>query len=397
MNFQALSHLAQKLSVLNEQGLHRQRRMTASLCQPQLLVNGQPLLAFNSNDYLGLAAHPGVMEALREGVSIYGAGSGASHLISGHSQAHDQLETVLASMLADHIPAVRALFFSTGYMANLGVLSALGDLSKGDLTFFSDALNHASLIDGIRLSRANYQVYAHSDLQQLRSLLMDSDSGTKVVVSDGVFSMDGDLASAKELLAICEQHGAWLLIDDAHGFGVLGDKGAGLLQHAGLCSEQLIYVGTLGKAAGVAGAFVAAHSMLIEWMVQRSRPYIYTTAAPAALAHALLTSLQIIGGEEGQKRRAHLAKLIDAFSASSIPSHWRKLASTTAIQPLVVGSNAAVLQASADLQSQGIWVSAIRAPTVPPNTARLRITLSAGHTMNNLDQLKNALVALHKP
>ncbi len=397
MNFQALSHLAQKLSVLNEQGLHRQRRMTASLCQPQLLVNGQPLLAFNSNDYLGLAAHPGVMEALREGVSIYGAGSGASHLISGHSQAHDQLETVLASMLADHIPAVRALFFSTGYMANLGVLSALGDLSKGDLTFFSDALNHASLIDGIRLSRANYQVYAHSDLQQLRSLLMDSGSGTKVVVSDGVFSMDGDLASAKELLAICEQHGAWLLIDDAHGFGVLGDKGAGLLQHAGLCSEQLIYVGTLGKAAGVAGAFVAAHSMLIEWMVQRSRPYIYTTAAPAALAHALLTSLQIIGGEEGQMRRAHLTRLIDAFSASSIPSHWRKLASTSAIQPLVVGSNAAVLQASADLQSQGIWVSAIRAPTVPPNTARLRITLSAGHTMNNLDQLKNALAALHKP
>jgi 8-amino-7-oxononanoate synthase len=397
MNFQALSHLAQKLSVLNEQGLHRQRRMTASLCQPQLLVNGQPLLAFNSNDYLGLAAHPGVMEALREGVSIYGAGSGASHLISGHSQAHDQLETVLASMLADHIPAVRALFFSTGYMANLGVLSALGDLSKGDLTFFSDELNHASLIDGIRLSRANYQVYAHSDLQQLGSLLMDSDSGTKVVVSDGVFSMDGDLASAKELLAICEQHGAWLLIDDAHGFGVLGDKGAGLLQHAGLCSDQLIYVGTLGKAAGVAGAFVAAHSMLIEWMVQRSRPYIYTTAAPAALAHALLTSLQIIGGEEGQMRRAHLTQLIDAFSATSIPSPWRKLASTTAIQPLVVGSNAAVLQASADLQSQGIWVSAIRAPTVPPNTARLRITLSAGHTMNNLDQLKNALAALHKP
>jgi 8-amino-7-oxononanoate synthase len=397
MNFQALSHLAQKLSVLNEQGLHRQRRMTASLCQPQLLVNGQPLLAFNSNDYLGLAAHPGVMEALREGVSIYGAGSGASHLISGHSQAHDQLETVLASMLADHIPAVRALFFSTGYMANLGVLSALGDLSKGDLTFFSDELNHASLIDGIRLSRANYQVYAHSDLQQLGSLLMDSDSGTKVVVSDGVFSMDGDLASAKELLAICEQHGAWLLIDDAHGFGVLGDKGAGLLQHAGLCSDQLIYVGTLGKAAGVAGAFVAAHSMLIEWMVQRSRPYIYTTAAPAALAHALLTSLQIIGGEEGQKRRAHLTQLIDTFSATSIPSPWRKLASTTAIQPLVVGSNAAVLQASADLQSQGIWVSAIRAPTVPPNTARLRITLSAGHTMNNLDQLKNALAALHKP
>jgi len=395
MNFQALHHVAQKLSVLNEQGLHRQRRTTASLCQPQMRVNGQPVLTFNSNDYLGLAAHPWVMEALREGVSMYGAGSGASHLISGHSRAHDQLETALASMLADHIPSVRALFFSTGYMANLGVLSALGDLSKGDLTFFSDELNHASLIDGIRLSRSNYLVYAHNDLQQLQARLMASDSGTKVVVSDGVFSMDGDLASVKELLALCKQHGAWLLIDDAHGFGVLGDQGAGLLQQAGLCSEQLIYVGTLGKAAGVAGAFVAAHSLLIEWMLQRARPYIYTTAAPAALAHALLTSLQIIVGEEGQKRRAHLTKLIDAFSGSLIPSHWRKLASSTAIQPLVVGSNAAVLQASADLQSQGIWVSAIRAPTVPPNTARLRITLSAGHTMDQLDQLKKALATLH--
>jgi len=395
MNFQALHQLALKLGQLHDQGLHRQRRITASVCQPHMHVNGQPLLAFNSNDYLGLAAHPAVIEAMREGVSRYGAGSGASHLISGHSHAHDQLENVLASMLSDYIPDVRALFFCTGYMANLGVLSALADTSKGDITFFSDALNHASLIDGIRLSRSNYQVYGHHDLPHLKSLLSESDSRTKVVVSDGVFSMDGDLAAVKELLALCEQHGAWLVIDDAHGFGVLGEHGAGLLQHAGLHSAQLIYMGTLGKAAGVAGAFVAAHSLFIEWMVQRSRPYIYTTAAPASLAHALLTSLQIIGGKEGQERRSHLTQLIEAFATCQIPAEWQRLASNTPIQPVVVGSNAAVLQASADLQSQGIWVSAIRAPTVPANTARLRITLSASHTMDDLDQLQHALARLH--
>jgi 8-amino-7-oxononanoate synthase len=280
-------------------------------------------------------------------------------------------------------------------MANLGVLSALADTSKGHITFFSDALNHASLIDGIRLSRSNYQVYGHHDLPHLKSLLSESDSRTKVVVSDGVFSMDGDLAAVKELLALCEQHGAWLVIDDAHGFGVLGEHGAGLLQHAGLHSAQLIYMGTLGKAAGVAGAFVAAHSLFIEWMVQRSRPYIYTTAAPASLAHALLTSLQIIGGKEGQERRLHLTQLIETFATCQIPAEWQRLASNTPIQPVVVGSNAAVLQASADLQAQGIWVSAIRAPTVPANTARLRITMSASHTMDDLDQLQHALARLH--
>jgi len=396
MNFHALNQLAQKLNHLNEEGLQRQRRITASLCQPHVQVNGQALLAFNSNDYLGLAAHPEVIEALREGASRYGAGSGASHLISGHSQAHAQLESALAHMLSDHIPAVRALFFSTGYMANLGVLSALADTSKGDISFFSDALNHASLIDGIRLSRSNCHVYGHHDLPQLEGQLRDSISRTKVVVTDGVFSMDGDLAAAKELLALCEQHGAWLVIDDAHGFGVLGEHGAGLLQHAGLRSEQLIYMGTLGKAAGVAGAFVAAHDMFIEWMVQRSRPYIYTTAAPAALAHALLTSLHIIGSKEGQQRRAHLSQLIDTFSTYPIPPDWDRLDAHTPIQPLIVGSNDAVLKASADLQSQGIWVSAIRAPTVPVNTARLRITLSASHTMGDLDQLKQAFIKLHR-
>lgn len=397
MSFQDLDRLSLKISQLTEQGLLRQRRMMESPCQPHVRVNGESLLAFNSNDYLGLAAHPLVVAAVREGATIHGAGSGASHLISGHSQVHDALEAVLANMMSAHIPAAQALYFSSGYMANLGVLSALADLSKGDITFFSDALNHASLIDGIRLARAPCHVYAHSDLQQLTELLHDCGTGTKVVVSDGVFSMDGDIALAKELLRICEQQGAWLLIDDAHGFGVLGDTGAGLLQHVGMRSEQIIYMGTLGKAAGVAGAFVAAHALFMDWMVQRARPYIYTTAAPAALAHALLTSLQIMASDEGRQRRAHLTELIRAFSLLPMPQTWQKMHSTTAIQPLVLGSNAAVLKASADLQAHGIWVSAIRAPTVPDNTARLRFTLSAAHTLADLEQLKKALLALHMP
>jgi 8-amino-7-oxononanoate synthase len=391
MMFQDLDRLALKLQQLNQQGLQRQRRITQARCQPHLHVDGQALLAFNSNDYLGLAAHPAVVEALREGVSLYGAGSGASHLISGHSQAHDKLETCLAGMQSAHVPDARAVYFSTGYMANLGVLCALADMSKGDITFFSDALNHASLIDGIRLSRAHYEVYPHSDVQHLNELLSLSTAKTKVVVTDGVFSMDGDLAPAKQLLDLCERHGAWLLVDDAHGFGVLGETGAGLLQHDHLRSEQLIYMGTLGKAAGVSGAFVVAHSLFIEWVVQRSRPYIYTTAAPAALAHALLASLQIIGSEEGRSRRTHLVRLIEAFSTHPIPLHWQRMVSSTAIQPLVVGRNEDVLKASADLQMQGIWVSAIRAPTVPENTARLRITLSAAHTMKDLALLQEAL------
>jgi 8-amino-7-oxononanoate synthase len=224
-------------------------------------------------------------------------------------------------------------------------------------------------------------------LQQLDEALNHASSRTKVVVTDGVFSMDGDLADVQQLLALCERHGAWLVIDDAHGFGVLGETGAGLLQQNHLHSAQVIYMGTLGKAAGVSGAF-------IEWMVQRSRPYIYTTAAPAALAHALLTSLQIIGSDEGRERRAHLAQLIHDFSTFPLPAPWHRLPSATAIQPVVVGSNLAALKASADLQAQGLWVSAIRAPTVSVNTARLRITLSAAHTRDDLASLQEALSGL---
>ena len=391
MSFTPLNTLKSHLSAIDAQGLRRVRRSVESVCQPHLVVDGQPLLAFNSNDYLGLAAHPLVIDALKEGASLYGAGSGASHLISGHSQAHERLEELLASMLSPHLPSVRVLSFSTGYMANLGVLTALADGANGDITFFSDALNHASLIDGIRLTRETCQVYRHADVADLSEKLLTCQSTSKVVVTDGVFSMDGDIAPLQALLNLCEQHGAWLLVDDAHGFGVLGDTGAGVLQHFNLRSEQLIYMGTLGKAAGLSGAFIAAHENFIEWMVQRSRPYIYTTASAPALAHALLTSLRIIRAEEGRRRRAHLQTLIQQLCTASVPTSWQRMVSTTAIQPLVIGSNAQVLRASADLKAQGIWISAIRAPTVPVNTARLRITLSASHTAEDVDRLVRAL------
>ncbi len=391
MSFTPLNTLKSHLNEIDSQGLRRVRHSVASACQPHLVVDGQPLLAFNSNDYLGLASHPLVIGALKEGASLYGAGSGASHLISGHSQAHERMEELLASMLSPHLPSVRVLSFSTGYMANLGVLSAMADMAKGDITFFSDALNHASLIDGIRLTRQPCQVYRHADAADLSEKLLTCQSTSKVVVTDGVFSMDGDIAPLKEMLALCEQHGAWLLVDDAHGFGVLGDSGAGVLQHFNLRSEQLIYMGTLGKAAGVSGAFIAAHENFIEWMVQRSRPYIYTTASAPALAHALLASLRLIRADEGRRRRAHLQNLIQQLSTVPVPAGWTRMASTTAIQPIVIGNNAQVLQASADLKAQGIWISAIRAPTVPVNTARLRITLSASHTTEDVDRLVRAL------
>jgi len=391
MSFTPLSTLKSHLNAIDAQGLHRVRRSVESVCQPHLVVDGEAMLAFNSNDYLGLAAHPLVIEALKEGASLYGAGSGASHLISGHSQAHDRLEELLASMLSPFLPSVRVLSFSTGYMANLGVLSALADMAKGDITFFSDALNHASLIDGIRLTREPFQVYAHTDVADLSRRMASCQSTTKVVVTDGVFSMDGDIAPLQDLLNLCEQHGAWLLVDDAHGFGVLGDNGAGVLQHFNLHSEHLIYMGTLGKAAGVSGAFIAAHENFIEWMLQRSRPYIYTTASAPALAHALLTSLRLIRAEEGRRRRAHLQNLIQQLSTAPVPLGWTRMASTTAIQPIVIGDNQQVLQASADLKAQGIWISAIRAPTVPVNTARLRITLSASHTLEDVNLLAKAL------
>ena len=386
--------LQDKLAQLDELSLTRHRRVMESPCAPRVTVGGRPMLAFASNDYLGLAAHPRVVSALREGAELYGAGSGASHLISGHSLAHQQLEERLAGMLANHLVEPRALSLCTGYMANLAILTALG--ADGDAEIFSESLNHASLIDGARLARARVKVYPHVDVAALAAMLEASNATTKLVVTDSVFSMDGNVAPLPELLALCERHDAWLVIDDAHGFGVLGANGRGALEHFNLRSPNLVYMGTLGKAAGVGGAFVAAHASVIELMIQRSRPYIYTTAAPPALAHALLTSLDIIGGDEGASRRAHLQSLIAQLDGALALQRWERPDSSTAIQPIVIGNNEEVLRIGAGLYGMGIWVPAIRPPTVAEGSARLRITLSAAHTQEEVAQLCAALNELEE-
>lgn len=394
MTMELIASLDRKLKALDEQSLTRRRRVVETPSAPRLVVDGRPMLAFCSNDYLGLAAHPLVIEALREGASLYGAGSGASHLISGHTRAHDLLEERLADFLSPHLESARALSFCTGYMANLAMLTALG--ADADAEIFSESLNHASLIDGARLARASVKVYPHADLDALTALLEGSRAGTKLVVTDSVFSMDGDLAPLPQMLALCEQHGAWLVIDDAHGFGTLGQHGRGALEHFGLRSPNLIYMGTLGKAAGVGGAFVAAHASVIELMIQRARPYIFTTAAPPALPHALLTALDIIGGDEGGQRRAHLQALIAQLDGELRLSRWQRPVSTTAIQPVIIGRNDEAMRVGAGLYQRGLWVAAIRPPTVPVDTARLRITLSAAHTRDEVAQLAAALNELER-
>jgi len=386
-----LDDLEHELAQLRAKSLQRRRRTAETACAPQVTVDGRDMLAFCSNDYLGLAAHPQVIEALREGASLYGAGSGASHLVSGHGRAHALLEERLGEFMAPQLERARAVYFCTGYMANLAVLSALG---LADADIFSESLNHASLIDGCRLARAHVKVYDHGDVEALEQMLAASRAARKLVVTDSVFSMDGDIAPLPQLLALCERHGAWLVVDDAHGFGVLGEHGRGALEHFGLRSPNLVYMGTLGKAAGVGGAFVAAHETVIEWLVQRARPYIYTTAAAPALAHALLRSLDIIAGAEGQARRAQLRLLVGQLDADLHLQCWRRLPSITAIQPVVIGPNQETLDAAAALHEQGLWVPAIRQPTVPPDTARLRVTLSASHTADQVHQLVHALNAL---
>jgi 8-amino-7-oxononanoate synthase len=383
-----------KLEQLAAHSLTRRRRTAETRCAPRQVVDGRAMLAFCSNDYLGLAAHPRVVEALREGAQLYGAGSGASHLVSGHGEAHALLEARLAEFMAPDLVDARTLYFSTGYMANLAVLTTLG--ADADATIFSEELNHASLIDGARLARARVSVYPHNDLAALAAQLEASNASAKIVVTDSVFSMDGDLAPLPGLLALCERHGAWLVVDDAHGFGVLGQHGRGALEHFGLRSPNLVYIGTLGKAAGVSGAFIAAHASVVELMVQRARPYIYTTAAPPALAHALMTSLAIIAGEEGMALRSHLASLVAHLDGELQFERWRRPGSTTAIQPVIIGSNDEALRAATALHERGLWVPAIRPPTVPAGTARLRVTLSAAHTHGEVAQLAAALKELER-
>lgn len=370
-----------RLAALAEQDLLRTRAVLDAPCGPHAEVDGQRLLSFAGNDYLGLAAHPEVVEALREGAARWGVGAGASHLVSGHQRPHEELEQAFARFTG--LP--RALFFSTGYMANLAVLPALA--GRGD-TVIADRLNHASLVDAALLSRATVRRVPHGDLTAFERALASAD-GRKVVVVDGVFSMDGDLAPLPGLLALCERHDALLVVDDAHGFGVLGAQGRGVLSHFGLASPRIVYIGTLGKAAGVAGAFVAGDADAIEWLMQTGRSYRYTTAAPPALACALQASLRLI--EAGDALRARLAGHRAQLAAAAATLRWPLLPSDTAIQPVVVGGNADVLALSAALRQRGLWVPAIRPPTVPAGSARLRISLSAAHTGTDLDALCSAL------
>ena len=395
-----IDHLNRQLRERADLALTRTRRTAESPCAPQQRVDGRDLLAFCSNDYLGLAHHPALVEALAEGARRFGAGSGASHLVSGHSLAHATLEAELAAWMAPNIPGAQALYFCTGFMANMALVPAL---SAQGATIFADKLNHASLVDGALMSKAKLHRYAHRNLAVLERQLTSCDTEIKLIVTDAVFSMDGDLADLPALLTLAERFDAWLVVDDAHGFGVLGPQGRGSLAHFGLRSERLIYMGTLGKAAGVGGAFVAAHPTIIEWLVQTARPYIYTTAAPPAIAHALSTSLALMAGPEGEQRRAHLQTLIaqlrgelSKLIATYAHLSWSLADSATAIQPLIVGSNAAALALSAALDAQGLWVPAIRPPTVPVGTARLRITLSAAHSAQDVQRLVDGLAVAAK-
>lgn len=364
------------------QGLLRRRRTLASPQSSHIVVDGKPYLSFCSNDYLGLAAHPGLIAALQQGAAQWSVGAGAAHLVSGHFEPHHQLEQQLAAF----VEKPEALLFSTGYMANIGIVQALA--GKGD-TVFADKLNHASLNDAMQLSRAHVQRYRHNDLVQLAELLEKSDSTRKLILTDAVFSMEGDLARLPELLALCEQHDAWLLVDDAHGFGVLGAQGRGTLAHFGLASPRIIYMATLGKAAGVCGAFVAAESTVIETLVNYARSYVYTTATPPALAVALQESLRLIA--QGEALRVHLRALIKKLRTGLNDLPWPLMLSDTAIQPLLIGDSKQALALSEGLRERGLWVAAIRPPTVPQGTSRLRITLSAAHTETDVEELIGAL------
>ena len=365
-------------------GLYRERHtVDTHASAARMRVEGREYINFSSNDYLGLAHHPRVTEALREGAARYGVGSGAAHLVTGHSHAHAALETALATFTGRE----RALLFSTGYMANVGVISALA--GRND-SVIQDRLNHASLIDGAVLSRAKLRRYHHAQSAAAIQQLTVATGHTKLLVTDGVFSMDGDLAPLPELAAACQLHAACLMIDDAHGLGVIGATGRGVCEHFNLTAEEApVLIGTLGKAFGTFGAFVAGSTALIEHIVQHARSYIYTTAMPPAVAHATLTSLQLIDSESW--RRTHLHALVNHFRAGARALGLNITESLTPIQPFIVGDTQRALTLSTALREQGLWVTAIRPPTVPEGSARLRITLSAEHQFNDVDRFLHTL------
>lgn len=361
---------------------YRSRRVVQSPQAAVLTENGRVLLNFCSNDYLGLASHPQVVAAMEQAVREWGAGSGASHLVNGHSEQHHKLEEELAAFTSRE----RALLFSTGYMANIGVINALA--GRGDRVV-QDKLNHASLIDGGLLSGADFQRYRHNDMDHLAQRLGRPVAGNSLVVTDGVFSMDGDLAELSQLADLADHFGAWLMVDDAHGFGTLGQSGGGTVEYFGLNQTQVpVLIGTLGKAFGTFGAFVAGSEVLIESLIQFSRTYIYTTALPPAVAAATRVSLGLL--RDAEQSRQHLQQLIQQFRQGCGRLGLTLMDSISPIQPVVVGSDAKALKMSALLAEQGCWVSAIRPPTVPEGTARLRVTLTAAHTSGQVEQLLNA-------
>lgn len=374
--------LVAELADMEHQGLRRHRRILESRQGARVRVDGREYLSFCSNDYLGLAADPRIAGAAAESMRRFGLGAGASHLVSGHHRAHDDLELALAGFTG--LP--RALLFSSGYLANLAVVTVLASRSSD---IFADRLNHASLNDAMILSRARCKRYPHCDPVALEALLMRSRAADKVVITDAVFSMDGDIAPLIDIARLCERFGAWLVVDDAHGFGVLGERGGGALAHFGLDSPHIAYVGTLGKAAGVSGAFVAGSVQLIDLLIQRARPYIYTTASPPPLAAALMKSVELMRVEAWRRQR--LVELSTRISGTLELHKWRLLPSQTAIQPLIVGASAEAVALSTALANEGILVPAIRPPTVPKGSSRLRISLSAAHTQEDVDLLVRIL------
>jgi len=376
------------LEELAAAGRLRRRRVVEgkALGSARIRVEGRELLAFCSNDYLGLADHPDVITALVAAAREWGVGSGASHLVSGHCSEHHALEEELAAFVG----RPRALLFSTGYMANLAVVATL--LARGDRVF-EDRLNHASLLDAGLASGARFSRYPHADVASLRSRLARVADSRAMVVTDGVFSMDGDVAPLRELAGACREHGAWLFVDDAHGFGVLGRTGRGSVEAADLGLQDVpILMGTLGKACGTFGAFVASSSEIVETLLQRARTYIYTTALPPAVAAASRAALRLV--REEPWRRARLLGHVARFRREALWLGLPLMDSSTPIQPLLLGSEAAALAASDALVAAGIWVPAIRPPTVPAGASRLRITFSAAHTDADVDRLLEALAAL---
>jgi 8-amino-7-oxononanoate synthase len=375
-------NLSARLASRRADNLYRQRPLLQSPQGPEVIVDGKPLLAFCNNDYLGLANHPEVIAAWQAGADKWGVGGGSSHLVIGHSSPHHELEEALADLTG----RPRALLFSNGYMANLGAVTAL--VGQGD-TVLEDRLNHASLLDAGLLSGARFSRYLHNDAQSL-SARLEKAVGDTLVVTDGVFSMDGDIADLPTLAQTAKAKGAWLMVDDAHGFGPLGANGGGIVEHFGLGMDDVpVLIGTLGKAFGTSGAFVAGSDELIETLIQFARPYIYTTSQPPGLACATLKSLELLRTEHW--RREHLAQLIAQFRAGAEQIGLTLMDSFTPIQPILIGDAGQAVRLSQMLRKHGLLVTAIRPPTVPAGSARLRVTLSAAHTKAQVQLLLNAL------